>query len=473
MRLRDRLMHRAGYWEGMASGAAVLTTSYASPDKEGVMPQMAAWAQQALASNSVVFSAFMLRMYLFSQAVFQWQAKDDLHLFGNTDLTILEEPWPGCTSQDLLARAEQDAGLAGQAYIWHPPDEDRLVRLRPDWTTIISELVHHPGGGQYRRKVGFWVEPPKSVLDQGKGEFYPVEEVCHWAPIPDPAADFRGMSWLTPVYREVMGDDGLTKYKIKYLENAASPNLLIRYPVKLQSGTVDSIRERISARYGGVDNAFKTLVLDQGADTTVIGNNLQQMDFSNVSSAGAERILAAAMVPAVLVGLEPLRGAGRGYQESMQRFANLWARPQWQSICGALESIVPPPAGNRLWFDTSQIAALQDAAMERAQTALVNSQALLAAVQAGYTRESAVAALVAGDVGKMVANPAVPVPGAPAPNVQHQLPQEQPGATAAPLPPTNPRLGTGSTSPGDGGNGSRPIPRPAAARRALTGPGRG
>jgi hypothetical protein len=30
-----------------------------------------------------------------------------------------------------------------------------------------------------------------------------------------------------------------------------------------------------------------------------------------------------------------------------------------------------------------------------------------------------------------------------------------------------PRLGVGSTSPGDGGNGSRPTPRPASARRAL------
>ena len=50
-----------------------------------------------------------------------------------------------------------------------------------------------------------------------------------------------------------------------------------------------------------------------------------------MSAVGSERILAAAEVPGVLVGLEPLRGAGRGYQESMQKFANLWARPQWRS----------------------------------------------------------------------------------------------------------------------------------------------
>jgi hypothetical protein len=55
----------------------------------------------------------------------------------------------------------------------------------------------------------------------------------------------------------------------------------------------------------------------------------------------------------------------------------------------------------------------------------------------------------------------------PAGNVQHMLPQAQPGATAAPLPPSVPRLPTGSTSPGDGGNGTRPAPVASSARRTA------
>src|SRR5215813_4112285 len=387
MRLIDRLFSRAGYWEGLASGAAILTTTYGGPDRESILPQVTAWAQQAYASNSVVFSAILLRIMLFSEAVFQFQAKDDKHLFGTTDLALLEEPWPGCATRDLLARMEQDISLTGNAYIWSVPGEQRLVRLRPDWTTIISEIVRVPGGGMYRNKLGYWVEPPKSVTDQGRGEFYPDDEVAHWAPLLDPQATFRGMSWLTPVYRDVKGDDGMGTYKVKYLENAASPNMLIKYAQKLQPGTIDSVRERMQARYGGADNAFKTLVLDQGADATVIGNSLQQMDFSGVAAAGEQRILAAALVPGVLVGLEPLRGAGRGYQESMQKFANIWARPQWRSVCGALSKLVNVPAGNRLWFDASDIAALQDGEMEKAQAALIRMQGVLAARQAGYTRE--------------------------------------------------------------------------------------
>jgi len=358
---------------------------------------------------------------------------------------------------------EQDASLAGQAYIWDPPGEDRLVRLRPDWVTIISEVVTAPGGGTYRRKIGYWHEPPKNVLDQGQGFFVPAAECVHWVPVPDPQADFRGMSWLTPAFREITGDSAMTQYKIRHLQHDASPNVMIRYVQKLHPGTIDSIRERYNARYAGPENAGGTLVLDQGADLTVVGSNLSQLDFANVSAVGVERILADANVPGVLVGLEPLRGAGRGYQESMQKLANLYARPQWRSACGALSQLLDVPAGNRLWFDTSDIAALQDGEMERGQAALVRAQALLALVQAGYTHESAIAAVDAMDLSQLKAG-GLGTPASSAP-VQHMLPQAQPGVTASPLPPALGRLPVGPASVGDGGDNSRPTPRPASARR--------
>jgi hypothetical protein len=354
--------------------------------------------------------------------------------------------------------------LAGNAYLWDAPGEDRLVRLRPDWTTIVSELVT-ASGGQFRRVTGYWVQPPGASRDRDRGHWYPVEEVVHWHPIPDPAADFRGMSWLTPAVRDVQGDDGMTTYKVQYLKNAATPNLLIRYSQKLAPGTIDALRDRMKARYAGPANAFKTLVLDQGADLTVVGNSFSQMDFANVLQAGTERILGASQVPAVLLGLEPLRGAGRGYQESLQKFANLWARPQWRSVCGALEQVAGTPAGNRLWFDTGDITALQDGELERGQSALVKAQAVLACRQAGYTRESAVQFVNSGDVG-MLKPDALAAPAAQQGAGQHMLGQTQPGVTATPLPPkTTTRLPIRSVSPADGGNGTRPGPVAASARR--------
>ena len=468
-RLLDRLIRRA-YWEGQASGAAVLTTTYGSTDHEAILPQVAAWAQQANANDSPVFAAILVRMMLLAEARWQFQAKDDKHLYGNTSLAVLEHPWgPDTTSGELIARCEQDASVAGNSYTWAPPGEGRLVRMRPDWTTIVSERVPVGGGGWYRKKVGYWHEPPKQVIDQGDGFLAPAAEVAHWAPVPDPDANFRGMSWLTPVMRDIQGDTSMAQYKLRYLSNNATPNLVIKYAQKLQPSTVDAIRERMAARYGGPDNAGKTLILDQGADLVAVGNSLADMDFTNVSQSGTERILAAAGVPPLLVGLETIKGAGKSYQEVIRRFGDLTLRPLWRSLCGALEPLVPDvPAGSRLWVDTADIAALQDGEQVRAQVTLIRAQALLALQQAGYDRMSAVKAIEAGDMGQLE-EAAVPPPPQNLP-VQHLLPQPgQPGATATPLPPTLPRLPVGSTSPGDGGNNTRPTPRPSSARRALEG----
>ena len=469
MRLIDRMLRRYGdtFWEGQASGAAVLMSTYGQPDREGVLPQLAS-ASAAAFKDGVAFPAILQRMMLFSEARFQLQSVSDKKLFGNQSLRILEEPWPDGTSGELLARMELDASLAGNAYLWDSGD-GRLVRWRPDWVTIISELTDGPRG-PYRQVTGYHFEPPRQAQPQyGPPQDAPAEEVAHWAPVPDPDAEYRGMSWLTPVLREAQADAAMTSYKTKYLQNAATPNLLIKYAQKLQPGTVDSIRERVQARYGGVSNAFKTLILDQGADLTVIGNSLSQMDFSNVQSAGTERILAASMVPPVLIGLEPLRGAGRGYQESIVKLANLWARPQWRSACGALQKLVPgiPDQGVRLWYDTSDIAALQDTLTNQAQVTLVRGQSLLVLRQAGYTRESAVAFIRSGDPGQLVADPeASPPQGA---TTQHLLPQPPgsgPAPGVTPLPAGSvARLPVGTTSAGDGGNHTRPAGRPAAARR--------
>src|SRR5262249_8063189 len=204
--------------------AAILTTSYGSPDREAIMPSVAAWAQNEYGENGVVFAAILMRMLVFAQAKFRLQALDDKHLFGNTSLSQLEHPFgPDAHSGELLTRMGQDVSLAGNAYIWGAPD--RLVRLRPDWTTIVSELVSAPGGGSYRQIRGYFVKRPTTAGERDEpGEFYDADQVAHWAPMPDPQASFRGMSWLTPVYRDIKGDDGLGTHKIRYLENAASPN---------------------------------------------------------------------------------------------------------------------------------------------------------------------------------------------------------------------------------------------------------
>jgi phage portal protein BeeE len=467
------------FWEGEASGAAVLLSSYGSPNREKILPGLAGHAVSANAANSPVFSASVKRIRLFAEASFVLRSVSDKRIFTDQRLSLLQHPWPDATEGELLARMEQDAIMAGNSYTWAPPDEDVLVRFRPDWVTIISELVSVPSGGWYRRKIGFHFEPPRNQEhDFGPPVTVPAEEVAHWAPLPDPQANFRGMSPLTPIIREIDADSGMTGYKLQYLNNAASPNLLIKYSQKLQPGTVDSLRERITARYGGQSNAFRTLILDQGADATVIGANFNQMNFDTVQQAGADRILAALEVPGILLGLVGLQGAGKSYGDVMRQFADTLMRPEWRSACAALQKLVPglPPAGVKLWFDTSDIAALQDGEQEKAQESLIRAQALLTFRNSGYTRDSAVLAVLANDVSQLVVDPDAPPPVQPpgAAATQHMLPQP-PGSGPGPtvVEGVTPRLNAAPASPGSGEHGTQAAVRPASVRRALNGAPRG
>lgn len=442
MRFLERLVRRSWVdgWDGWgglgpASGAAVLTTTYGMNGNEPILPQLMSSTMQAYAGNSIVFGAILARLSLFSEASFAFRDLSDKHLFGSneldgrrlTALRKLEQPWPNGTTGELLARMVQDIDLAGNAYVWDAGDQ--LVRLRPDWMTIISELVSDPLGRQYRKVVGYYFEPPQSAVEAGPAQYFTVEEIAHWSPIPDPWANFRGMSWLTPVIREVAADNAMTGYKIQYLENAASPNLLIKYKQKLAQGTAARIQQQVEARHGGVDNAFKTMVLDEGADTTVIGNSFEQMNFATVQAAGENRILIASGVPGIVIGSKEglMAATYSNYEQAMRRFADVTMRPLWRSVCACLSQLVAVPAGARLWFDVSDIAALRQGEKERADTLLVQAQAIAELCRFGFDPGSAVAAISSASM-EQLTHTGLPI------NVMSYIPKAAPPPIQLPLP---------------------------------------
>jgi phage portal protein BeeE len=394
-----------GFWEGQASGAAIFTTTYGDPKKEAPLPGVGQYGMYQYSDNSIVFGAILARISLFSQASFAFQDLTDKHLWGasqtdgrrQTALRTLENPWPNGTTGELLARMIQDVDLAGNAYIWDTGDQ--LVRLRPDQVTIVSKEVD-VAGRSYREVVGYWWDPnPSNPAPSDDAQYYTVDEIAHWSPIPDPMARFRGMSWLTPVLREITADTALTDYKLKYLSNAATPNLLIKYKQKILGPKMEELKAQIAAKYTGVNRAFGTLILDEGADPTVVGNSLEQMNFTTVQAAGENRILIASGVPGIVVGSKEglMAATYSNYAQAMRRFSDITMVPLWQSVCACLSRFATPPAGSRLWYDTSAIPALRQGEKEQADTILVLSQAMAALVRFGYEPDSVAIYAKSGD----------------------------------------------------------------------------
>jgi len=355
--------------------------------------------------SGVVFACIATRMLLFSEARFQFRQRTNGRpgrLFGTPSLARLERPWPTGTTGDLLARMEQDVSLAGNAYIARRGNG--LRRLRPDWVTIVAGTeeqlseeemlsreidwvvlgyIYHPGG----RHSGI---EPISLL---------ASEVAHYAPIPDPEANYRGMSWLTPVIREILGDKATTDHKLAFFENGAQLTVAIKLDIS-DPDKFDIWVEKFKEKHEGVDNAYRTLFLSAGADAVPIGVNLKDLDFSKTQGHGETRIAAAAGVPPIIVGLsEGLEAATySNYGQACRRFTDGTLRPLWRNAAASLQNIIETPAGAELWYDDRDIAFLKQDQKDAAEVFSKKAQAIRQLTDAGFEPETVVAAVEADDM---------------------------------------------------------------------------
>lgn len=361
------------------------------------------------ANNGVVFSCMAVRQHVFSAIRFQWQRIREgrpSDLFGSPELRLLEYPWPGGTTQDLLARLIQDADLAGNSY-W-TTDGDELVRLRPDWVDIVLEPRLIRGARVGWRRVGyFYYEGGKHGDKRDDPAVFPAGDVAHFAPLPDPLSSWRGMSWLTPVIREIQGDGLMGRHKQRFFENGATPNMIVKHDPSKTMEQVRKLRDLMNDTHAGVDNAYKTLHLGGGADATVVGSDFKQIDFKAVQGHGETRIAAAAGVPPVIVGLsEGLESATySNYAQARRRFADGTMHPLWQNASGSLARIVRRPGrfsdGNdsRLFYDARDVPFLREDEKDAAEIAEIKARTIRTYVDGGYTPESAKAAVESGDEG--------------------------------------------------------------------------
>lgn len=365
-------------------------------------------AYQAMMANPVVFAIMERRRQVFCQARFQWrQVRGGTpgKLFGTDVLSLLEHPWPKATTGDLLARILQHSDLGGNAFIVRKPA--RLRVLRPDWVAIIAASEQEPEQGINAidaEVVGYAYWP--GGKGYGEPELLLPEEVAHFAPTPDPIASFRGMSWLTPAIRDIMGDQAAMTHKLKYFENGATGATV----VKMDPGVVNTLDkfdawvEKMEQGHKGAMNAYRTWYVSSAVDVQTVGANLRQEDFKVTVGAGETRLAAAGAVPPIIVGISEGLDAATysNYGQARRAFSDVTVWDLWRNVTGSLEAIMPPPPNSQLWVDTVDVPFLQEDEKDRAEIQQMDASAINSLVTAGYTPESVVDAVTSGDLTRLV-----------------------------------------------------------------------
>jgi hypothetical protein len=96
---------------------------------------------------------------------------------------------------------------------------------------------------------------------------------------------------------EIRADKQATAHKLKFFENAATPNLAIKYPREVTADQLQVYLDLIDEEHQGAQNAYKTLHIGGGGDPMIVGANMRQIDFKVTQGAGETRIAAASGIP--------------------------------------------------------------------------------------------------------------------------------------------------------------------------------
>jgi hypothetical protein len=354
--------------------------------------------------NSIVFSCLALRARLFSEARFQFQQMRGGrpgNLFGTQALATLEAPETGKTTGDLLAAAILDADLAGNGFMLGR--SDGIYRLRPDWTTIAW------GSSKRADDLGAW-DPEAKVIGYGyapggvgAGEdvlVYGPTEVAHFAPTREPLARNRGVSLLVAGLREVLGDNAATSHKLSFFEHAATVNLALKLPSGMPKDKADEWIELFEQEHRGALNAYRTLYFGGGMEPVPVGLNFEQMQFQELQGKAETRIAAlTGMHPVIAALSEGLQGSALNagnFAAAARLVGNATLRPLWRNMAGSLQTIVPPLAGTRLWYDDRDVPFLREDIKDRAAVTQQEAATIQVLINTGFKPPSVIDAVSAG-----------------------------------------------------------------------------
>ena len=344
--------------------------------------------------NPIVAACVRVRMSVFAEAEFTLLSTDGKKKKStNATLNLLRRPWAKGTTQALLTIMETDNCFYGNSY-WIVRNGE-LVRLDPTYVRVLTAdvLDESTSGVIGKRTIGY------SYVDksgQTTAIFQP-SEVVHYMPNPDPEHPERGASWLQAILPDVSADIDMTTYKTSFLHNAATPQVAVIFKDGANIDSAKAFKQKFEDFHTGPDNAFKTLYVGAGADIKVLGANFEQMSFAAVQGQGETRIAAAAGVPASLLGIaEGLKGSTLNegnFSATRRLFADTTLRWLWRSVCGALETVVRVPNGNKLWYTENDIPFLQADEADAAEIRQFDATTAMTLVNAGYDPESVIACI--------------------------------------------------------------------------------
>lgn len=203
-------------------------------------------------------------------------------------LELLDRWNPFTTTSQAVYLIEAHLELTGDAFIYKegaPGNITNLFILQPDMVTVV------PGGASENYEIVAYDYKYKDAAGKEKVIRYTPEEIVH-IKTPNPNNPYRGKSVVEAAALDIDTDNLAQEMLKMFFKNGAVPNMTLTTDQRLTPDDIQRIGVQVRRTYGGVRNAFKTLILGNGLTPTPVQQSAREMQLLEIENAMRDKIMA-------------------------------------------------------------------------------------------------------------------------------------------------------------------------------------
>jgi len=266
-----------------------------------------------------------------------------VRLIAQNIVSLLDRPNPFLTRYDLFMMTVQNLELVGEAF-W--------LLLKDNQKNILGIAPLNPTRMELELENGLpkrWLYGP----ERGKGIELLPEDVVVFR-YPNPINPYRGLSPLKAV--AVAGDTDLyaAKWNRNFFYNAAAPSAAIISDKRLSDEEFKRLKAQIEKMYQGLDNAHKTILLENGLDFKPVQLSHKDMEFLELRRFTRTEIAAVFGVPLSKLGISEEVNRATAFVNDYT-FAKNTLTPKLKLIADALNHQLLVHFGEDLAFEFDSV----------------------------------------------------------------------------------------------------------------------
>lgn len=257
-------------------------------------------------------------------------------------LDLLDKPNRFTTASQLFYLSQANLELTGDCFylLDRPTQPTQMVMLQPDKVTIN---LGDP-------RVGEDIIESYTYKDTVDGKSiettYQPEYIIHMK-TPNPSNPFRGKSVVEAAATTIDTSNQAQEFLKVFFDNAAVPNFALSSDQRITDEDVKRIQRQLRSKYGGVRNAFKTMILGGGLKPVTIQQTGQQMQLIELLDSTRDTIMA--MFKNTKSSLGIVDDVNRANAEaSLLSWKESVIRPKMQRITDTLNEFLVPSFGSNL-----------------------------------------------------------------------------------------------------------------------------